>query len=292
MFESPRAKACTAASLIAGSLIAGCREHDAPPVSKRPVPAASADSLDAPLPERPVRPERSLESAAYLRWRAEIGEARPISDAWRRCLEAAVKERSRPEKPEPLTGDTELSEHLVLSLMENTGYYYERILELMPLVQRWQSKHGAYDSRPEDLTQAAFADCRALLQEPGYVKELERIYADKALDCRKISSTYFAALLGRVVHGQAAGPSFEMRLVRGICFDDEYAPKGRGHAWLEVQGRIVDPALSPGERLRMVDAPFEGYIPIAAHAAVVDLKAKSVRSKLVLYVDSQPKQAY
>ena len=70
---------------------------------------------------------------------------------------------------------------------------------------------------------------------------------------------------------QNAPPEIIIRLEAGLVFDKNYAPEGKGHAWIKIDDQLIEAAIVPNGKLIIIKEPYKYYIPIASQRLIIDV---------------------
>jgi len=231
----------------------GCERSPAPHVPESP--------KDTPSPIVALEPS-PLEPSPRVRWnrlKAEGLQGVRLDEQLQAKIAAHV-EPLRAGNAELLTGKEKLSATVLDSLVRINAKYQRSLMALKNAALPVLRNRNVSDQ--EKFVTVVDDDVTALLSDNSYLAALRKNLGEKEIDCKEISTTLLLAMLLRFQQTNLSSTTVNLKLVSGLCFDENYAPGGIGHSWVEFDGQVYDWAIKSEGKMTIAPASSSDYVPI------------------------------
>lgn len=249
----------------------------------------SEEKKELLLPKLEALSHRYSELADYKRWKLTIlKEPVVLEEEWaKKIIKLQNLRKEKPEISKPnsvaFTGSSTLDEELILDTSISAGFFLQELPKLAKLVNTYQKKMPAPDTKNKDLFDIAFSSTQSLMKNDKFVKDLNDLYKNKDPDCEDISMVFLCAVIDLLPDSNVAKEDMAFERVLGLVFDDKHAPKGIGHAWIKLGDEIFDASITPEGKLTRNENNERDYIPIVGHEIVVNAAKLKIDTTALIY---------
>ena len=213
----------------------------------------------------------------YARWRGyALNAPMPLDTDWQTKLNDYNKQHHSNDLTKEMSGQLTLTEDIVLSSVVTSGYYCERIREIMPSLPDVQMSSLTNLSSYHDLLQAGFQAFNKAIDTPPFSMAVAGIFGRAQADCKERTAILIAMFLKLLPQLRLTQDVITISYQVGVVFHSKYAPKGTGHAWAKLGDNIIESSIVPDGQLKILSQPFEGYIPVGMHQVKANLIGRKV----------------